>query len=276
MTVSYSNALKAFQNGKGTPVHTQPEHTRIILAIPEIDAPPILMPKEGAPQNGIVTRENLSESQMQSRHGFITGNGLVFRNIAENNGMGIWQSVHTNGNGVIIFNKASPAQFEQMKQYAATCLKRDGEKLSLESLGHILAFATEIGLTDRYNSTKPEIAQNYENTIFSDASPLSMPVKKSQHTRAMFVPAGEPLEWDPKGEVMETYQDGSFLIVSKEHNGTATELRHLNPDDAEKKYYIENGDAVKLTNTAHPNVRVFSQRVAAHERKSCLPLQPLM
>lgn len=92
----------------------------------------------------------------------------------------------------------------------------------------------------------------------------------------LFVPAGEPLEWDPKGEVIETYRDGSFLMVSKDNNGVPVELRHLNPDDAEKKYYIKNGDAVNLINTAHPNVRVLSQRVAGHERKTSQPSLPPM
>lgn len=185
MTVRYSNALKAFQNGEGTPVHTQPEQTRIILAIPETDAPPIRMPKEDAPRHGVVGEEYLSDTLMQSRRGPVLGNGIVFRNIAENNGEGIWQSVHTDGNGVIIFNGASPAQFEQMQQCVAGCLKRDGEELSLESLGHILTFAKETGLTDRYNSTKQQIAQHFENATFSDTSPVSMPVKKPQHTRAL-------------------------------------------------------------------------------------------
>lgn len=275
MTLSYTTALEALQNGKGTAVQTKPEQTRIILRIPEIDAPLIKMPKDDADPLGIVSADQLTDQPMLGRRGPVEGHGIVFKNLAENNGAGLWQSVHTNGEGVLIFNNATPEQFSEMQQKIGQCLEADGDHLTLESLDAILRYATEIGLNDRYNSTAKAIITGYENVSFSDAEPLQMPIKKPTQTTALFIPAGESLKWNPNGATTEIYDNGSFLIVSKAtKEGTPQELRHLNPDDAERKYQLSDGTAVKVTDTSTPNVKVFSERTSKMARGSEASLLP--
>lgn len=266
MAVSYVNALQAFQSGAGTPVQTNPEQTRIIFLIPQIDAPLIKAPKEDADRLGIVSAGQLTDQPLQGRRGPVEGNGIVFNNLEENNGAGLWQSVHTNGKEVLIFNNATPEQFSQLQGFVENRLARDGDHLTLESLDAILRHASQIGLVDRYNSTVEAVTKGYEKVSFADSAPLQLPVKKPAKTKSLFIPAGTLLEWNPHGHTTEIYSNGSFLIVSKEEEGIAKELRHLNPDDAERKYQLPNGEAVKLRETGSPNVQVFSERVNKIER----------
>lgn len=268
MTVSYTDALKAFQKGEGTSVQANPEQTRIIFCIPEIDAPPIKIPKENADQLGAVQAAQLTDKPMQGRRGTVEGNGIVFRNLAENSGAGLWQAVHTNGKEVIIFNNATPQQFAQMQEYIAKRLKTDGNHLTLDSLDAALRYATKLGLSDHYNTTVETITNTYQNVLFTNSTPLQMPIKNPTKTKALFIPPNTPLAWNPNGTSIQSYNNGSFLIISKEENGIVKELRHLNLDDAERKYQLLDGEPVKLRDTASPNVQVFSERTWKIDRNN--------
>lgn len=246
MAIKYSQVLKLFQQGHGTPVRTKKEThpSRILFCVPYIpDAPLISQPLPTASRSAIVRASDLSGIPMASRNGPIHAPGIVFYNHAENNGKGIWQSIPTDGQSVLIFNQADQMQFQQMQACIADWQRHHNGRLDIDALDHILKYAEQIGLNDRYNTTRQAVEENFYSPALSNQTLLTMPLKKPSRTKAILA---TDLEWDAyDGQVTETYST-SFLIVTNAPGQAATTLRHLNVSDAVGKYQLENGGDIIL------------------------------
>lgn len=259
MSVTYQHVLQLFRDGFGTPVESRPQDpTRILLRIPSLDdAPDIRLPRDGYMTTGIVSPDQLSDVAMQGRRGPVTGQGIVFRNMAENNGAGIWQSAPTDGTAVMIFNASDADHYHAMTDKAAQ-LERDAHgELTLQALDDVLSFAATIGLTDRYATTASVIESGYINPFLTRDHPVDFPHKQADKTQAVWVPADDGLDWNPNGDVTAHYT-ASVLIVSKADPATKEplELRHLNPDDAVAKYQLMDGSRITLADFKSANMTV--------------------
>jgi serine/threonine protein phosphatase PrpC len=238
MTVTYQQALRAFDAGLGTLVRSV-EHEHIALALPPIaQAPEIRQPAAGASRYGVVAAHELTRNPLQGLQGAVKGKGVVFWSAA-NAGPGSWQPVKCDGTGAILFGKTTEAQFDALSAKLDALCRQENGHLSVAGVDEILRYADAIGIRDRYRSTVDFVGdarcfRAVASARFPNDAALMRLIERPVDTQALMVPAGEALLWNPDGAPgTQPDRHGSLLVVSRT---TPLELRPLEPAEAQAFY----------------------------------------
>ena len=163
-----------------------------------------------------------------------------------------YQGVESTGDKVLLFNRPSAAQGQQLEDK----IKALGgpEKLNTPAkLGEFLAFAKTIGLDDRYDSDMKYAGSKL--TALSDVSTgkagFGMHLRANEMVKAMFV------EGPAKVGDVSIDNDGAFFVLAGVDKETGKQdIRHVTPEAFKATYQAADGSGLSADKVHKASIRV--------------------
>jgi hypothetical protein len=169
--------------------------------------------------------------------------GVVFFNYED----AIWEGVRSSGDGILIFNRPTPEQSQQMQAYVAG---RGGlaALCSVEHVRQLLQHAQHIGLDDRYNSTRAYAARSL--TVVADAATgipaYGLHLRTNEMVPAVFVPGPARV-----GDLGLGPEGGVFLLIARDTETGRRDVRSVSPAAFADTYTADDGSSITVADLPH-------------------------
>ena len=178
--------------------------------------------------------------------------GVVFFNYED----ATFQGVGSGGDGIVIFNRPTPEQACELQRFVAGM----GGPAALDSVERVLLVlerAQQIGLDDRYDSTRTYAARSL--TVVADTATgvpgFGLHLRASETVSAVFVPGPARV-----GDLHLGAEGGVFLLVSGNRESREREVRSVSPGAFTDTYSA--GDGSRITAADLPCERPWVPRAA--------------
>jgi hypothetical protein len=167
--------------------------------------------------------------------------GLIFYNYADES----VQAVPGDGSGVIIMNEVTAEQAAALHDYIST-MSDDPTQLTIDQLKTILDYAqTDLGLGDRYNSTRAYIQENMVPLALPDGASIAVAGDDTygfkgrndqEVLQAVYI--ANAFQFQGPAATPQVFEQGGVIVKE------ADEFRGIQPDIFRRTYTLRDGRAI--------------------------------